>query len=165
MNTKKDLEDLGFKGFIPVKELLSNIQVIPEANGVYAVVRNNTGEPVFLENGTGGYFKERNPNVDLDTLKDKWVDDTEILYIGKAGGGSSKNKLKKRIKQYLDFGNGKKAGHWGGRCIWQLKDSAELYFCWKETAADILPRDEEFRLIAEFKETHDGRLPFANLRE
>ncbi len=165
MNTKKDLENLGFKGFIPVKELLSNIQVIPEANGVYAVVRNNTSKPVFLENGTGGHFKERNPNVDLDTLKDKWVDDTEILYIGKAGGGNSKNKLKKRIKQYLYFGNGKKIGHWGGRYIWQLKDSAELNFCWKETTADTLPRDEEFRLITEFKETHDGRLPFANLRE
>lgn len=165
MNTKKDLENLGFKGFIPVKELLLDISAIPNVNGVYAVVRNNTDKPVFIEKGTGGHFKGRNPNVDLNTLKIKWVENTEILYIGKAGGGSSKNRLNKRIKQYLDFGNGKDVGHWGGRYIWQLKDSYDLCFCWKETEVDTLPRDEELRLILEFKESHEGKLPFANLRE
>ena len=46
MNTKKDLENLGFKGFIPVKELLLDISAIPNVNGVYAVVRNNTDKPI-----------------------------------------------------------------------------------------------------------------------
>ena len=38
MNTKKDLENLGFKGFIPVKELLLDISAIPNVNGVYACI-------------------------------------------------------------------------------------------------------------------------------
>lgn len=165
MNTKKDLENLGFKGFIAVKDLQKDTSVIPRTNGVYAVVRLCKSHPTFLANGTGGFFKDRNPNVDILTLEDKWVDGTEILYIGKAGGGTSSSTLYKRIKQYLDFGNGKKVGHWGGRYIWQLKDSADLCFCWKETPTGSLPREEETGLITIFKESHEGKLPFANLTE
>ena len=93
------------------------------------------------------------------------MDGTEILYIGKAGGGTSSSTLYKRIKQYLDFGNGKKVGHWGGRYIWQLQDSDDLYFCWKETQTGNLPREEETSLITIFKESHEGKLPFTNLTE
>lgn len=58
MNTKKDLENLGFKGFIPVKELLLDISAIPNVNGVYAVVRNNTDKPVFLKKEQEGILKD-----------------------------------------------------------------------------------------------------------
>lgn len=165
MNTKKDLEALGFKGFIAVKDLQNDTSAIPRTNGVYAVVRLCKSQPTFLKKGTGGFFKDRNPNVDILTLEEKWVDRTEILYIGKAGGGTSSSTLYKRIKQYLDFGNGKKVGHWGGRYIWQLQDSDDLYFCWKETQTGNLPREEETSLITIFKESHEGKLPFANLTE
>lgn len=165
MNTKKDLESLGFKGFITVKDLQNNTSAIPRTNGVYAVVRLCKSQPTFLKKGTGGFFKDRNPNVDVLTLEKKWVDGTEILYIGKAGGGTSSSTLYKRIKQYLDFGNGKKVGHWGGRYIWQLQGSDDLYFCWKETQTGNLPREEETSLITIFKESHEGKLPFANLTE
>ena len=129
------------------------------------LVRLCKSQPTFLKKGTGGFFKDRNPNVDILTLEEKWVDRTEILYIGKAGGGTSSSTLYKRIKQYLDFGNGKKVGHWGGRYIWQLQDSDDLYFCWKETQTGNLPREEETSLITIFKESHEGKLPFANLTE
>ena len=78
-----------------------------------------------------------------------------IVYIGK---GKS---LKTRLSSYLRFGEGKFATHWGGRYIWQLKDSRELIVCWKTMNED--PRVVEEKMIAKFKEEHGGRRPFANL--
>lgn len=39
-----------------------------------------------------------------------------MVYIGKAG-----TTLRKRLNQYLKFGNRQNIGHWGGRYIWQIK--------------------------------------------
>ena len=71
MNTKKDLEALGFKGFIAVKDLQNDTSAIPRTTGVYAVVRLCKSQPTFLKKGTGGFFKDRNPNVDILTLEEK----------------------------------------------------------------------------------------------
>ncbi len=165
MNSRKDLEKLGFEGFVTVEALLADSGLIPRSCGIYAVLRTDGSAPVFLEQGTGGFFKGRNPNVTVETLEDKWVDGTDILYIGKAGGGTSSNTLYKRIRQYLSFGCGKNVGHWGGRYIWQLQGADRLLFAWKETPAGTLPRDEEHQLIGDFKRSHGGQLPFANLVE
>jgi hypothetical protein len=35
-------------------------------------------------------------------------------------------------------GRGELAGHWGGRYIWQLSDSADLIAAWKVTLARTL---------------------------
>ena len=123
-------------------------------------MRLKDSEPEFLEQGTGGFFKKkepRDPNVSIAELRDNWVPDEAIIYIGKA------TSLKSRLGSYLRFGEGKFATHWGGRYIWQLKDSRELLVCWKET--DENPRVVEEEMIAQFKKEHDGKRPFANLQD
>lgn len=71
--------------------------------------------------------------------------------------------LRKRLKQYIDFGAGKRAGHRGGRYVWQLADARELTICWRPIEAGD-PRDAEHALIQAFKHRYGAR-PFANLRD
>ncbi|MBQ8421323.1 MAG: hypothetical protein IJX11_03585 [Bacteroidales bacterium] len=156
--TIDDLKAAGFEGFVSVAGLWGGAaSEIPSGKGVYMVVRQTAAAPVFLEVGTGGYFKKRNPNVPVGKLAANWVDETCIIYIGKA------TSLYKRLGQYLQFGQGKPVGHWGGRMIWQLADAEDLMFCWKELTGDSDPEYEETALIADFKCQYMGRRPFANL--
>ena len=161
---KEALCELGFNGFITVSDLMHDINAVPTTPGVYAVMRKNDDKPTFLNKGTGGFFKGKDPNVDIEKLQHNWVDDTSIVYFGKAGGQDSKSTLRKRLKQYMDFGQGEPVGHKGGRYIWQLVDAKDLVVCWKKVS-DGDPRDVENKLIVDFKEKHNGQRPFANLRD
>ena len=79
------------------------------------------------------------------------------MYIGKA------TSLKKRLGQYLRFGQTKNVGHYGGRYIWQLKNHSDLIVCWK-TTPQYDPREIEKGLILDFKREF-GERPFANLKD
>jgi hypothetical protein len=149
-----------FKGFITIKELNENPNIIPDVKGVYKVIFKGS-TPSYLTEGTCGRFKDREPNVEVALLKENWIENAETVYIGKAGSPTGNSTLRKRIKQYLKIGQGKKVGHWGGRYIWQLKDSDQLQFCWYETPADD-PSVVESKLINEFRNKF-GKRPFANL--
>ena len=168
--TIDDLKKAGFEGFCSVEKLREDLSGIPAVQGVYMVVYQGGGMPEFLEVGTGGLFKGKNPNVAVSELKSNWVDGTCVVYIGKAGGveangKKSNSKLQKRISDYLDFGSGEPVGHWGGRLIWQIKDSKDLLFCWKaipEQEGNPVEIEKEF--IADFKRQYGGKRPFANLK-
>jgi len=128
---------------------------IPRLRGVYFIVTKKTDvQPKFLSTGTGGYFKGKNPNVDLIELERNWVENANILYIGKA------NNLNQRLNQYFKFGSGHNVPHWGGRYIWQLECSEKLLvYC----AICDSPRQIENQLLIDFKNAHH-KLPFANLK-
>ncbi len=151
-NYRKD----AFTGFIPVSELLGNTKAMPEGSGVYIVVRESDKTPVFLAEGTGGFFKGKNPNVSIEELKVNYVADSKVVYIGKA------TSLRKRVGQLLRFGAGSAVGHWGGRYLWQLADANELIIAWKTTPG-IDPRTIEAQMIIDFIGLH-GKMPFANLK-
>jgi hypothetical protein len=159
----KQLEQFGFIGFKSIKELQSNPSILPSTPGVYLILRPDKAVKEFLEIGCGGHFKGKNPNVGLTELISNWVDNTKVLYIGKAGGLGRQATLKSRLKQYLDFGKGKPVGHWGGRLIWQLKNSNELIICWKPLITEE-PREFEGKLIQLFYSRYNKR-PFANLAD
>ena len=163
MNSKEDLEKEGFTGFKTIRTLMEDRQCIPKEKGVYAVLYIKNKVPTFISRGTGGFFKEKDPNDEIKKLQDKWIDNTHIIYIGKAGGSDQKATLYKRIEQYIKFGQGKKSPHWGGRYIWQLKDSDELIISWKVLPNDE-PRDIESEMIQKFKKCHQNKLPFANMK-
>ncbi len=150
-------EKEGFKGFTSVEQLRLLASSIPKSQGVYIVIRSSESEPVFLEEGTGGFFKGKNPNVAISELQAKYVHESVVVYIGKA------TELHKRIKQLLSFGAGEPVGHWGGRYLWQLADSASLLVAWKLTPMEE-PREVEKKMLEDFKGRHGGRLPFANIQ-
>ena len=143
----------GFSEPVIIKELQENKSLIPKQNGVYLIL-NFEKEIKFLETGTGGFFKGKNPNVELEILKEKWIKETNVVYIGKA------TDLQKRLNQYFSFGNGKNVGHYGGRYIWQLENSKNLMVCWKSTNEN--PRGVEKDLINLFVSKFN-KLPFANI--
>lgn len=155
------LRSTGFDGFMSVSELRVNPSCIPDEKGIYVVLNPDVVRCDFLPKGSGGYFKEKNPNVSVDTLCSKWVNDCLLLYIGQAGGNGSSATLRKRLRQLFDFGQGKPVGHYGGRYLWQVKHHPELIVAWKKTGLKD-PREAEKELMSEFIRYY-GRLPFANL--
>ena len=151
----KEIKKAGFVGFKTIRDLVADNSDLPGDSGVYMILNLQKNYPVFLHLGTGGYFKRKDPNVSLQKLKDEWVENTIVVYIGKA------TSLRFRLKQYLAFGQGKNVGHRGGRLIWQLDFSDQLVVCWK-ILPDCIPRTIETELINNFKEQFGVR-PFANL--
>lgn len=168
-NIFKSLESIkanGFEGFKSISYLSENLSEIPNVMGVYMILRNSDLSPKFLTKGTGGFFKNLDPNVAVNILENNWVTKTKVLYIGKAGAASSSPTLRSRLNQYFKFGRGGKVGHRGGRYIWQLEDAQDLLVCWiKITPSDsIEPRDFEYNLIQNFKNVYNMH-PFANLQD
>ncbi len=162
-NNLDEIKKAGFTGFRKMSELFSDASSVPDIRGVYFVLRIAESKPEFLPVGTGGYFKRKKPNISLEVLKANWVENVKVVYIGKAGGSDGSATLKSRLKQYLCFGQGKNIGHYGGRLIWQLKNSNELVVCWKPLPTEE-PRAVEAYLIREFALKYKQR-PFANLAD
>lgn len=150
-----------FDGFQTIAYYRANIHQIPKCPGVYVLAREKGDAPQFLAVGSGGRFKDREPNVSLGELGANWVTDASIVYIGKAGAVDGSATLQSRLKQLLQFGEGKKIGHWGGRLLWQLADHEDLRLGWL-VINDAEPKQVESELISEFR-NHYGCRPFANL--
>lgn len=155
-NDIDDIKKAGFMGFKKMNELFLDSSMLPDSKGVYLVLNDDNKPADFLAIGSGGHFKGKNPNVSLTELKSNWVDNTKVVYIGKA------TSLKSRLRQYFGFGQGKNIGHYGGRLIWQLRYSNDLVVCWKALTTD--PREFEIDLIKQFVSIY-GRRPFANLKD
>ena len=153
-NDIDEIKKAGFTGFKKMSELFLDSSMLPDSNGVYLVLNSNNRSGEFLTVGSGGHFKEKDPNISLAKLEANWVNNTKVIYIGKA------TSLKSRLKQYFSFGQGKNIGHYGGRLIWQIKYSKDLVVCWKSLSTD--PREFEADLIRQFVSIFGCR-PFANL--
>jgi hypothetical protein len=87
-------------------------------------------------------------------LESNWIHGAEVVYIGKA------DNLRRRLRQFAQFGAGKPIGHWGGRLIWQLARSTEFLVAWRETPGE-LPKKVETTMLAEFRAGY-RQPPFAN---
>src|SRR3954470_20782293 len=157
---KKSLKKDGFTGFRRLGDL--DINRIPQKPGIFAILRPEGFDPRFLAKSTAGIFKKKDPTLKTEALEAEWVDDANVLYLGKAGPGSKGNRgLRRQIQEFVDFGQGKPPGHWDGRAIWQLAEAGSLAIAWKEIPAEQLNDAEaacHSSFVAEF-----GRLPFANL--
>jgi hypothetical protein len=159
---KKGLADAGFLGFIESDALRgAKLSQVPSQPGVYIVLRDSVEPPAFAESSCGGHFKDKNPTVERSVLERNWVDGATVVYIGKAGGGTSSATLRERLTALLRFGEGKAVGHWGGRLIWQLGDCHRLLFCWRPSVTEDAFQVER-ALIQEFTSKY-GAMPFANL--
>jgi hypothetical protein len=84
----------GFVGFESIVQLRKTaLADVPEKPGVYLILRTPAASPQFIATSTGGHFKGKDPTVDFDTLKNKWVPSSAVVYVGKAGGEGSKATL------------------------------------------------------------------------
>lgn len=157
---KRALREAGFAGFRTLADV--EINRIPQAPGIFAVLQPEGFQVQFLAKSTAGVFKKKDPSLPAAMLAAEWVDGAEVLYVGKAGPGSKGNRgLRRQIQEFLDFGQGKPPGHWDGRLIWQLANAKSLLIAWKELPAAGL-NQAEATYHADFREAY-GRLPFANL--
>ena len=74
------------------------------------------------------------PVTELDAA---WPEGAQCVYIGKADVGSrGKRHLRRRIKEFRQYGDGLPVGHQGGRRIWQLADAGEFIIAWLLTSRD-----------------------------
>lgn len=149
---RTSLDAAGFKGWLSFTDVRAS-DAIPTTGGVYVVAYAYTPPVAFLPQNPGGRFKGKDPTVTADALSANWID-AGLVYIGKA------NQLRRRIREYADFGAGKPIGHWGGRLIWQLAHADQLSIAWRETPGEV-PEVVEAGMIAAFRQQY-GKPPFAN---
>ena len=148
----------GFRGFVTFAVLREGgLDLVPQKPGVYVVLRQSQAHPAFLARNPGGRFKGRDPTVPVPELERKWVAGVSLVYVGK---GSN---LLRRLRQFAAFGAGRLVGHWGGRYIWQLADDDDLLVGWRPVAEPETEAGAEGALVARFKASNEGLLPFANI--
>jgi len=158
--TAKELADAGFQGFSTIAELRCNECChVPEESGIYVVIMPETTAVSFLEVSPGGHFKRRDPTVDRHELEQRRIPDAPVVYIGRASK-TKKTNLRRRLREFLAFGQGRPVGHWGGRLTWQIAGHDKLLVAWRQ-CCDF--RKAEADLLDDF-ESRFERLPFANLR-
>ena len=80
MDIIEKLKDEGFKGFVRVEELVRNPKLPEDEKGVYVVLYTTGTYPIFLQVGTGGFFKEQDPNVSIEELETNWIDGEMFTY-------------------------------------------------------------------------------------
>lgn len=71
-NDVDEIKKAKFIGFRSINELYNDDSLVPKSPGVYLVL-NLTKQKDFLEKGTGGYFKGKEPNVSLAELDANWI--------------------------------------------------------------------------------------------
>lgn len=154
----KEVAELQLNGCATVRDLKLSCSKIPDCKGVYFVLRERTDSiPVFKSQSPVLEHKGKSLSYSVDELKSKWVEDTQIMYIGKTDSS-----LKKRISSYIRFGKGSDSPHRGGRSIWQLPDVDNLIIGWRNLSSAESARALEHQLLVEFSNAHCGKLPFAN---
>jgi hypothetical protein len=159
--TREALEIAGFVGWHPFADLPSHLHAVDAAaGGVYVVYRDTLQPPKWLDRSPAGTWRG-DPSVARETLVANWVDGANVVNIGKA----KHHQLRSRLRAYCSFGAGGQGRHYGGRYIWQLKESADLLVAWQAISDPAIDtREVEKSLIAAFRAAY-GKRPFANLTD
>lgn len=178
----KELESYGFHidGYDSVASLMNrNLNQVPTAGGVYAVITLDQDMPEFIVWQYGDKYKKKDRKTkeeiirplmySREELEKSWLSETSIVYFGKA------DNLNERLKTYIRYYDRLKectqtceefnqVAHRGGRSIWQVKGAEDFILVWMKTP-NAVPKDVEAKLIQDFKSNHGGCRPFANKKD
>ncbi len=150
----------GFSGPVTIGSLReTRCSAVPQDPGIYLIERDSDCMPEFLQKSTGGAFKMRDPSCPPEFVREKWVQGTRVVYVGKAAGRKG---LRRRLDDLVSFGYGKAVGHWGGRLLWHLPEKEKLLVRWRTCSASEADAAET-DAMAHFKDVHCEKRPFANL--
>jgi len=141
---------------------LPKIDVLHDC-GVYKVIAPSTYTPDFKSESDIIASNNVLKPWTISRLRDKWVENTNIIYIGLAGARSPRS-LRKRLSDLLRHGRGNttdRGPHIGGEIMWQLVGYDRFEIWVQPTSMPPEPRDEERRLLHSFFDQY-GSLPFAN---
>ena len=154
--TLEDARAAGFTGFLTVGECIENGLPSGEPSsqsGVYLLCLPASIKTEFIPpdeaRATGNVCFPCSTNY----LEEKWVDGAETLYIGKA------TQLRRRLRQLLRHAQARAVNHTGGEIVWQIRGYERILICWSLAPN---PRELEKSLIQGFKQSKQGRFPFAN---
>lgn len=160
--SRAELEALGFTGFARTGQLhAERCEPVPDATGVFAIVRDATTAPEFMARSTAPVWRGMDPTRPADELLARWVAGAQVLFVARAAGTGVRGRLHQRIKRLLRFGHGRVVAHWSGRFVWQLRDHSGLRVAWRECASAADAEALEAMLLERFVSRFGAR-PFAN---
>lgn len=159
-----------FRGFVPLGDAVADRKAFLrehaqelDSAGVYAIFAPVDPGPTWKTRG-------RLPNVitpwPLAKLRERWIDDAELVYIGCAGATSSSRTLSKRLSDLLKHGAGQistSGPHKGRERLWQCVGWEAFTLAWKKCGPYPEPHDFEVAIGRRFEKL-TGQLPFANVR-
>jgi hypothetical protein len=155
----------GFAGFTPLKLAvrtrgLTDPDRLLDACGVYAIFAPLNWSPRWRS----GRLTNVITPWPVERLRDRWVEDVELVYIGCAGRTKSSRILRKRLEDLLKHGAGSitsSGPHKGGERIWQCVGWEKFTLAWRPTGPYPEPHNLEVAIGNRFVEL-TGSYPFAN---
>ena len=160
----------GFRGFVSLGDAVADKQAFLRRHadtlasaGVYAVFAPLDWTPTWKTRGRLANVINPWP---LARLRERWIEDVELVYIGCAGATSSSRTLHKRIDDLLKHGGGKitaSGPHKGGERLWQCVGWEDFTLAWKTCGPYPEPHDLEVAIGERYLRL-TGQLPFANVR-
>lgn len=144
--TRRGLEQVGFTGFVPFARLPKPTSPTQPASTSSSGRRAALRSSWRRASPGGSRGRTRAPPRQLGRVATRVHREGERRH--------PKRGLRRRLEEYRRHGTGKKAGHWGGRFVWQLADSAELLVAWRPSAAGVDAAAEESALLHAFVQRH-----------
>lgn len=160
--SREALEAEGFAGFLAIGQLFrESAASAPDAPGVYVVLLAGEAPHAILPRSRAPHWRGQDASFPTETLAQRWVSGTALLFVGVAPGPGVRNRIHQRVKRFLRFGHGAVVGHWNGRAIWQLGEASRLAVAWRPCADAAEAEALGASLLERFRAEH-AALPFAN---
>ena len=142
---------------------IANFDCDKNIRGVYIIVYTGKEMPRFVYPSPASKIfkgKPKNPSVEIEVLKRKWVSGADIVYIGKAGNSEGQgHTVFKRMKEHIGFWSGQDKRAYGGCIIAQIENYQNLEV-WYLQSNNPVKTEKYLRNVKFFSKY--GKLPFAN---
>lgn len=159
------VEMITFQKILINKEILDSVDGV---GGIYKVLLPKEIDFVLKNETTAiteynGRKLVYDSEEEIETITERWKiiqscdeDDNNLLYIG------CSNDLKRRLKEFAQYGVKKSKTHRGGKIIWQIENAINFQI---EIIPTVEYKKEEYRLIRDYRKRHKDQRPIANEKD